>query len=214
MEEEKKAEGVKAEEDKAEEKISEDVKVEGKKPPIITRSMMEPSESCETCGSAAAPEIPKVLPDASWSTQRLIEASKDKNMLTRSNAITHLGKRSPSEALEPLIEALKDKEYVVKTNAMVAIAAFGRQVLDRMIQALSDADGDVRAGAAWVLGELKDQKAIENLEKVANDDYPLARVQAKASLMAMGRGPKKEAGKKEKREGKEQKEEKVEAKKE
>ena len=203
MEEEKKAEG-----EKTEEKNAEDVKVEAKKPPVITRSMMEQSESCETCGAAAEPEIPKVLPDASWSTERLVEASKDKNMITRSNAVMLLGKRSPSESLEPLIEALKDKEFVVKTNAMVAIAAFGRQVLDRMIAAIGDANGDVRAGAAWVLGELKDQKAIEHLEKVAKDDYPLARVQAKASLMAMGRGPKKEVKKEE------PKEEKVEGKEE
>jgi HEAT repeat protein len=195
MEEEKKTEG-----EKTEEKKAEDVKVEAKKPPILTRSMMEPSESCETCGAAAEPEIPKVLPDAIWSTERLVEASKDKNMLTRSNAVMLLGKRNPSEALEPLIEALKDKEFVVKTNAMVAIAAFGRQVLDRMIAALSDANGDVRAEAAWVLGELKDQKSIEHLEKVAKDDYPLARVQAKASLMAMGRGPKKEVKKEEPKE--------------
>ncbi len=191
-----------------EEKKPEDVKVEAKKPPVITRSMMEQSESCETCGAAAEPEIPKVLPDASWSTERLVEASKDKNMLTRSNAVMLLGKRSPSESLEPLIEALKDKEFVVKTNATVALAAFGRQVLDRMIAALGDANGDVRAGAAWVLGEIKDQKSIEHLEKVAKDDYPLARVQAKASLMAMGRGPKKEVKKEE------QKEEKVEGEKE
>ena len=203
MEEEKKAEG-----EMTEEKKPEDVKVEAKKPPVITRSMMEQSESCETCGAAAEPEIPKVLPDASWSTERLVETSKDKNMITRSNAVMLLGKRSPSESLEPLIDALKDKEFVVKTNAMVAIAAFGRQVLDRMITALGDANGDVRAGAAWVLGELKDQKAIEHLEKVAKDDYPLARVQAKASLMAMGRGPKKEVKKEE------PKEEKVEGEKE
>src|SRR5271157_1136570 len=203
MEEEKKAEG-----EMTEEKKPEDVKVEAKKPPVITRSMMEQSESCETCGAAAEPEIPKVLPDVSWSTERLVEASKDKNMITRSNAVMLLGKRDPSESMEPLIEALKDKEFVVKTNAMVAIAAYGRQVLDRMIAAMSDANGDVRAGASWVLGELKDQKAIEHLEKVAKDDYPLARVQAKASLMAMGRGPKKEAKKEE------PKEEKVESKEE
>ena len=86
MEEEKKAEG-----EKTEEKNAEDVKVAAKKPPVITRSMMEPSESCETCGAAAEPEIPKVLPDASWSTERLVEASKDKNMLTRSMLSCSLG---------------------------------------------------------------------------------------------------------------------------
>ena len=53
----------------------------------------------------------------------------------------------------------------------------------------------MRAGAAWIIGELKDNRAVEALEKVAKDDYPLARIQAKASLMAMGKGPKKEARK-------------------
>jgi HEAT repeat protein len=190
MEEENKAEG-----EKTETKTTEDAKSTSKKPPVITRSMME--DTCETCGADAKPEIPTVLPGESWSTEKLVEAIKDKNMITRSNAIMILGNRSPSEALEPLIEALKDKEYIVKTNAMVAIAAYGRQVLDRMILALSDADRDVRAGAAWVLGELKDGRAIEHLERAAKDDYPLARIQAKASLLAMGRGQKKEEKKEE-----------------
>jgi hypothetical protein len=43
------------------------------------------------------------------------------------------------------------------------------------------------------MGEMKDSRAIEALEKVARDDYPLARIQAKASLVAMGRGRKKDA---------------------
>ncbi len=183
MEEEKNAEVTKTEEKKTEGKA-----------PIITRSMME--ETCPTCG-AEAPSMPAVLPDPNWSTEKLIEATKDPHMLVRSNAIILLSKRDPSEALEALIEALKDEEYLVKSNAMVAIAAWGKQVSDRMIQALSDADKDVRAGAAWILGEMKDSRAIESLEKVARDDYPLARIQAKASLLAMGRGPKKEAKKEE-----------------
>lgn len=184
------------EEKKAEQEKMEGASATSKKPPVVTRSMVE--EACPSCESE--PEIPKVLPDASWSTEKLIEATKDKNLLTRSNAIMLLGKRSPAEALEPLIEALKDKEYIVKTNAMVAISAFGKQVLDRMITALSDADADIRSGAAWVLGEIKDPKAIEHLERVAKDEYPLARVQAKASLMTMGIGPKKDAKKEKPRE--------------
>lgn len=100
-------------------------------------------------------------------------------------------KREISESLEALIEALKDEEYLVKSNAMVAIAGYGKQVSERMIQALEDADKDVRAGAAWVIGELKENRAVTALEKVAKDDYPLARIQAKASLVAMGKGPKK-----------------------
>lgn len=164
-------------------------KIEGEessKQPVITRSM------CESCNVGEEPEIPENLPEESWTTEKLIEATKDQNMLVRSNAVTLLSKRGPEVATEPLIEALKDNEYVVKTNAMVALSTYKGQILDRMISALSDPDPDVRAGAAWILGEIKDRKAIEPLEKTALDEYPLARIQAKASLMAMGVGQKKE----------------------
>jgi hypothetical protein len=180
------------EEKKADEITTEEKKSEDNAVPIVTRSMVE--EACPTCG-AEAPSMPAVLPDPSWSTEKLIAATKDKHMLVRSNAIILLSKREASESVEALIDALKDEEYLVKSNAMVAIAAYGKQVSDRIIKALGDADKDVRAGAAWIIGELKDNRAIEALEKVAKDDYPLARIQAKASLVAMGRGPKKDARK-------------------
>ena len=201
MEEEKKAEEIETEEKKLEETKTEEKKIEGKTP-IITRSMED--EACPTCG-AEAPSMPAVLPDPSWSTEKLIAATKDKHMLVRSNAIILLSKRDLSETLEALIEALKDEEYLVKSNAMVAIAAYGKMVSDRMIQALDDADKDVRAGAAYVMGELKDNRAVEALEKVAKDDYPLARIQAKASLVAMGKRPKIEAKKVDTEEVKEEK---------
>ena len=176
------------EEKKMVENTPEENKTEEKAEPVITRSMRE--EACPTCG-ATEPSMPAVLPDMSWSIEKLIAATKDKHMLVRSNAIMLLSKRDISESLEALIEALKDEEYLVKSNAMVAIAGYGKQVSDRMIEALEDADKDVRAGAAWVIGELKENRAVAALEKVAKDDYPLARIQAKASLIAMGRGPKK-----------------------
>jgi hypothetical protein len=178
------------EEQKAKEESKEEKNTEGKAAPIITRSMSE--QACPSC-EVEAPEMPVVLPDTSWSTEKLIAATKDKHMLVRSNAIILLSKREISESLEALIDALKDEEYLVKSNAMVAIAAYGKEVSERIIQALSDADKDVRAGAAWIAGELKENRAIEALEKVAKDEYPLARIQAKASLLAMGRGPKKQA---------------------
>ena len=180
------------EEKKTEETENEEKSSEGQSAPIVTRSMTE--GACPTCG-AEEPSMPAVLPDPSWSTEKLIAATKDKHMLVRSNAIILLSKREISESLEALIEALKDEEYLVKSNAMVAISAYGKQVSDRIIEALSDADKDIRAGAAWIMGELKDSRAIEALEKVAKDDYPLARIQAKASLVAMDKGKKKQEDK-------------------
>lgn len=177
-------------EKKSDEISTEETKTEDKEAPIVTRSMAEAASPASGEQEAA---MPVVLPDSSWSTEKLIAATKDKHMLVRSNAIILLSKREISESLEALIESLKDEEYLVKSNAMVAISAYGKQVSERVIQALSDADKDVRAGAAWIAGELKENRAIEALEKVARDEYPLARIQAKASLIALGRGPKKQA---------------------
>ncbi len=173
------------EEEKKPEEQTEEVKKTENESPIVTRSMIE-GASCASCGAGEEPAMPQNLPDPSWTTEKLVEALKDNHMLVRSNAVMLLSKRPLEESVEPLIQALKDKDYLVKSNAMVALASFGRPMVDRMLTALNDPDPDVRAGAAWILGELKDPKAIDALQKAANDDYPLARIQAKASLMAMG----------------------------
>lgn len=132
------------------------------------------------------PEIPEVLPDESWPTDRLIEATRDKNMLVRSNAVSILAAREGPEVIEALIQAMKDEDYVVRSNAMVRLSERGTAVLDRVLEALNDPDEEIRAGAAWVLGELKDPRAIEPLQKAMDDENMVVRIQAKASLMAMG----------------------------
>lgn len=132
------------------------------------------------------PETPEVLPDESWPTDRLIEATRDKNMLVRSNAVSILAARDGPEVIEALIQAMKDEDYVVRSNAMVRLSERGAGVLERVLGALSDPDENIRAGAAWVLGELKDPRAIEPLQKAMNDENMIVRIQARASLMAMG----------------------------
>lgn len=132
------------------------------------------------------PEIPEVLPDESWPTDRLIEATKDKNMLVRSNAVSLLATRDGPEVIEALIQAMRDEDHVVRSNAMVRLSERGTAILDRILVALNDPDEDIRAGAAWVLGELKDPRAIEPLQNAMSDENMIVRIQAKASLMAMG----------------------------
>jgi hypothetical protein len=186
-------------EKKVEEKTQESEEQEAPKAPIITRSMAEATmeEGCATCDAAAEPvAVPQNLPELSWSTEKLVESLQDKHVLVRTNALMLLSKRSPPEAMaiEPIIQALKDDDYLVKSNAMMALAAYGKDISDRIMAALSDPDPGIRAGAAWILGELKDSKAIESLEMATKDENPLVRVQAKASLQAMGRWPSKTLG--------------------
>ena len=94
------------EEKKADEISTEREKIEGKAAPIVTRSMVE--DACPTCG-AQEPSMPAVSPDPSWSTEKLIAATKDKHMLVGSNAIILLSRREISESLEALIGPLRTK---------------------------------------------------------------------------------------------------------
>lgn len=160
-----------------------------KKPEVAEGSVVPPDADVnhEPMYYYDEPEIPEVLPDQSWSTDRLIEAAtKDENMLVRSNAVGLLGSRKGKDVVEALILALKDEDYIVRSNAMVKLAEMGHEALDRVIEAVDDADEAIRAGAAWILGEIKDQKAVKCLEKAAKDDKLFVRVQAKASLIALG----------------------------
>lgn len=131
-------------------------------------------------------EIPEVLPDESWPTARLIEATRDKNTLVRSNALGILATRDGPEVIEALIQAMSDEDNIVRSNAMVRLSERGTGILERILQALDDPDENIRAGAAWVLGELKDTRAIEPLKNAMSDENIVVRIQAKASLMAMG----------------------------
>ncbi|MCX8207391.1 MAG: HEAT repeat domain-containing protein [Methanothrix sp.] len=132
------------------------------------------------------PEIPEVLPDESWPTDRLIEATRDKNMLVRSNAVSILATRDGPEVVEALIQAMRDDDHIVRSNAMVRLSERGAAILDRVLDALQDRDENIRAGAAWLLGELKDPRAIEPLKNAMKDENVIVRIQARASLMAMG----------------------------
>jgi hypothetical protein len=132
-------------------------------------------------------EVPENLPDESWSIEDLSRTVKtDSHPLMRSNAVAALGRIGSIETIETLIHALKDDNGIVKANAMSALASFGDQVLDRMISALeSDPDEDVRAGAAYVLGELGDLRSIPVLERAQDDESVFVRVHARASLIAI-----------------------------
>lgn len=134
------------------------------------------------------PEIPENLPDETWPLEKLIEAAtKENNMLVRANAVNALANIGGAEANETLIQALEDPEDRIKVNAMSGLAHQGKALVqDRMIGVLQeDVREEARAGAAWVLGEMMDEKSIEQLQKTAEEDENvMVRVQAKASLLA------------------------------
>jgi len=109
-------------------------------------------------------------------------------MLLRANAVNALAKKGGQEVVEPLVSALKDPEDVVKANAMVGLAAMGKELVqDRMAELLlnKETNEEIRGGAAWVLGEMMDEKSLGILKRAAEEDEsPFVRVHAKASILA------------------------------
>ena len=148
-----------------------------------------PLGETEAIDALAGPQVPENLPDATWSVEKLAEAvAKEGNMLVRANAVNALVKKGGPEVVEPLILALKDPEDPVKANAMVGLAAMGRDLVqDRMAELLLDKETheEIRGGAAWVLGEMMDEKSMDILKRAAEEDEsPFVRVHAKASILA------------------------------
>lgn len=148
-----------------------------------------PLGETEAIDALAGPQVPEDLPDATWTVERLTEVvAKEGNMLLRANAVNALAKKGGLEVVEPLVSALKDPEDVVKANSMVGLAALGRDLVqNRMAELLVDKDAseEIRGGAAWVLGEMMDEKSLSILKKTAEeDDSAFVRVHAKASILA------------------------------
>ncbi len=160
-----------------------------------------PLGETEAIDALAGPQVPENLPDATWSVEKLTEVvTKESNMLVRANAVNALAKKGGPDVVEPLILALKDPEDVVKANAMVGLAAMGKDLVqNRMAELLLDknATEEMRGGAAWVLGEMMDEKSLEILKRTAEEDESaFVRVHAKASILAYEQA--KAPGKKEK----------------
>lgn len=148
-----------------------------------------PLGETEAIDALAGPQVPENLPDATWPVEKLAEViSKEGNMLLRANAVNALAKKGGQEVVEPLVSALKDPEDVVKANAMVGLAAMGKELVqDRMAELLlnKETNEEIRGGAAWVLGEMMDEKSLGILKRAAEEDEsPFVRVHAKASILA------------------------------
>ncbi|MHC1631088.1 MAG: HEAT repeat domain-containing protein [Methanotrichaceae archaeon] len=139
-------------------------------------------------------QISENLPNITWPLEKLIEAAtRDNNMEVRSNAVNALARIGGPEVTDTLIEALKDPDDPVKANAILGLTNLGKDLVqEKCIKALQENENErVRAGVAWVLGEMLDEKSKECLKKASEDDESiLVRIQAKGSLLVREKPPK------------------------
>lgn len=112
-----------------------------------------------------------------------------------SAAKPNIDKAKEKKDIEGLIKALADAdkgaknydEVVQKRERIVEdLAKIGKPAVDPLIQALGDKNGQVRSGAAWTLGKIKDRRAVEPLIRALGDKSNTVRTESAFALGEIG----------------------------
>ncbi len=95
--------------------------------------------------------------------------------------------RSPL-TVEELIEALHDPRFYVRFEAVVAMARHGEdpQLIDALIEVLEGNEPSLSTMAAWALGRLDDERALEALRRGLGSRYRSVQAHCIRSLGSLG----------------------------
>ena len=110
----------------------------------------------------------------------------DKGDHSRSDAARSLGKIGDPSAVGSLVEALGDLSDNVRDSAAQSLLSFGAPSVMSLLRALRHNHHYVRAGAAKVLGEMGEPRAVELLTEMLSDDAYDVRRAALAALEKVG----------------------------
>jgi bilin biosynthesis protein len=87
----------------------------------------------------------------------------DGDASVRGRAAELLGQTGDVRAVRPLTRALSDQDLWVRRASRKALEKKGRLIIDQLIVALKDEDGEVSQDAARALGQSGDDRAIAPL---------------------------------------------------
>ena len=132
-------------------------------------------------GAEAARALAR-MGDAGFASLRTL--SKDTNALVRRRAAFGLGELPDGRSWPLLAEMLKDTDRGVRAVAVCGLRS--SEYIDRIIEMLKDEDAEVRADAAFMLGRLRDKKAIKSLRTLLYDKRTIVRIQAADALCKIG----------------------------
>ena len=88
----------------------------------------------------------------------------------RGDAAKALGQMGDERVVAPLVQALRDSEDAVRWEAARALSMIGEPAVESLLNLLSDQDDDVRGRAAHALGDIRDTRALAELERMAKED--------------------------------------------
>jgi HEAT repeat protein len=122
--------------------------------------------------------------------EALISALKDGDNTTRAGVAVVLGEIGDERSTEPLLLAFQNGDRNVRHAAVIALAKIDKsRALQPFVQILQDpsAESDIRADAAWGLGEMNDIKARGPLlQAMAVDKDDNVRLSAAKALKNIG----------------------------
>ncbi len=100
-----------------------------------------------------------------------------------------LGQAKSQLTVDELLEALEDPRFNVRFEAIVSIARMpaDQRLIDALVEILEGSELALTVVAAWALGRLGDQRAVEPLHRSLNSTYRSVRARiAHAALGALG----------------------------
>ncbi len=123
----------------------------------------------------------------------LVRMLDDRDDSIRRRATKVLGEVRDPRPVPALMDLLHDDYYSVRREAAAALVSIGTPATEPVVSALGDPDGDVRKRAADVLAEIGDERAIEGLEGILDDEDWYARRAAENAVERIreriGKGP-------------------------
>ena len=120
----------------------------------------------------------------------LIEALQDREASVRRSVADSLARRDAAEAVPGLIQLLSDQDKEVRNAASRALVAIGQGAAQAVVVALRNQDGNIRSGAALILGKLGlNPECLAALSEALKDQDASVRRSAALSIGTFAQGP-------------------------
>jgi len=121
------------------------------------------------------------------------QATKREVTVEESTVKQNIKESEEKKDVEGLIKALEDEQrgdydsYIQEREKIIEeLGMIGEPAVQSLIRALEDKNKQVRSGAAWALGEIKDKRAVGPLIRALEDDNNIVRVESAHALGEIG----------------------------
>jgi HEAT repeat protein len=114
--------------------------------------------------------------------QPLTQALSSSDWRVRAYAAWALAATGDPSVVAALLSAMSDPHFRVRMHAVYGLERGGRSAVPALIRALGDSHWQVRIGAVNALTTIDDERAIESLRAIRQDEHPLVREEVAQAL--------------------------------